>query len=272
MHEGSMKMDKIKKHYIKEAKGFGLSKQATMRDINIRDKEVEKIIEYLNILNTYFKSPKILEICCGNGYTAEQIVKQLDVKSLICIDFCEDFIEIAKKRNLRNVTFKVGDVLNLEFEDASFDIVFTERGLINLDSWEKQQKALNEVRRVLKVGGAFLMIEAFSDGLVNLNEARKVVGLDPISQPWHDIYFDKKKILQFIKDKFVNFSVAHPNFTFENYENFLSTYYFGSRVLYPALIAGKKELIYNNKFVEFFRYLSGYGNYSPVQMFILKKI
>lgn len=265
-------MDKIKEHYIKEAKEFGDSKQSTMRDINTRDKEVEKIIEYINLLKTYFANPKILEIGCGNGYTAEQIVKQLDVKSLTCIDFCEDFIEIAKKRNLKNISFKVGNVLNLEFNDASFDIIFTERCLINLDSWEKQQKALDEIRRVLKVGGAFLMIEAFTDGLDNLNEARKAVALDPISQPNHNLYFDKNNFLQAIKDKFSDFSVTYPNFACEDYENFLSSYYFGSRVLYPALIAGKKELVYNNKFVEFFRYLPGYGTYSPVQMFVLEKI
>lgn len=262
-----MKMDKIKEHYIKEAKEFGASKQATMKDDNVRGREIEKIIEYLNTLKTYFKNPRILEIGCGNGYTAEQVVKQLSVEKLTCIDFCEDFIEIAKKRNLKNVDFKIGDVLNLGFDDDSFDIVYDERCLINLDSWEKQQKALNEVRRVLKVGGVFLMIEAFTDGLDNLNEARKVVGLDPIPQPYFDLFFDKNKFLQFIKDKFEDFSVEH-----QNNENFLSSYYFGSRVLYPSLIAGKKELVYNNKFVEFFKHLPCYGNYSYVQMFALKKI
>jgi len=264
-------MDKIKMHYIKEAKEFGGSKQATMRDINIREKEVEKITSCLNVLKTHFKEPKILEIGCGNGYTAEQIVKQLDV-NLMCIDLCEDFIEIAQKRTLENVTFRIGDVLNLEFNDASFDIVYTERCLINLDSFKKQQEAINEIRRVLKVGGCFLMTEAFTDGLNELNEARKTIGLEPIPQPYHDLYFDKKELLQFIQDKFVDFSTAHPSPAFEDHENFLSSYYFGSRVLYPALIAGKKELVYNNKFIEFFKYVPAYGNYSPVQMFIFEKI
>ena len=267
-----MKNNKIKAHYIREAEEFGDSKQATMRDTNIRDKEVEKIIECLNALKAYFKNPKTLEIGCGNGYTAEQIARQSDVESLVCIDFCDDFIKIAKKRNLKNVTFKIGDVLNLEFGDASFDIIYTERCLINLESWEKQQKALNEIRRVLKAGGAFLMIEAFTDGLDNLNKARKTVGLDAIAQPYHDLYFNKEKFSQFIRGKFETFSIAHTDFVSGNYENFLSSYYFGSRVLYPALIAGKKELVYNNKFVEFFRYLPGYGNFSPVQMFIFTKL
>lgn len=262
-----MKVDKIKEHYIKEAKEFGDSKQSAMRDINIRDKEVEKIIECLRILKAHFNNPQILEVGCGNGYTAKQIVEQLDL-SLTCIDFCEEFIEIAKKRNLKNVTFEVVDVLDLKFDDASYDIVYSERCLINLVSWEKQKRALNEIRRVLKVGGAYLMIEAFTDGLDNLNEARKAVGIDPIPQHFHNRYFDKKEFFQFIKDKFEE----HPSFTFKESSNFLSTYYFGTRVLYHALIAGRKEWVPNNKFDEFFRYLPAYGNYAPVQMFVLKKI
>lgn len=261
-------MDKIKEYYIDRARKFGDSKRATMGDDNIRDKEIEKLIDGF-VLLSYFKNSRILEVGCGNGYVAEQISNQLGVK-LTCIDFCEELIEIAKNRNLENVDFKVGNALNLDFDDASFDFVFTERCLINLDSWEKQKVALNEIRRVLRVGGGFLMIEAFTDGLDNLNKAREEAGLDPIKQPYWDLFFDKGEFLKFIKGKFVDASLL--DFSGEKYRNFLSSYYFGSRVLYPALVAGKKEVIYNTKFVEFFRYLPAYGNYSPVQMFILEKI
>jgi len=257
-------LDKIKKHYKEQAEKYGTSKQMSMKDTNTRDMEVEEIIKYLRIIKTNYRNPKILEIGCGNGYTAGEINEKLNL-GLIGIDFSEDLIRIAKSRKLDGVEFIVGNVLNMQFPDETFDIVFTERCLINLDSWKKQQKALNEIRRVLKVGGGFLMIEAFTDGLDNLNEARKVVGLDTIPQPFHNLYFDKLQFLQFIKGKFEK----HVNLS--SSENFLSSYYFGSRVLYPALIAGKKEVIYNNKFVEFFKYLSSYGNYSPIQLFALKK-
>lgn len=263
--------NKIKEHYIEEAKVLGDSKQSTMRDVNIRDKEVEKIIECLRTLKGSFDNPKILEIGCGNGYTAEQIVNLLNVNSLTCIDFCEDLIEIAKKRDLKNVVFKNGDVLNLDFGNNSFDIVFCERCLINMDSWEKQQKALNEIWRVLKGDGVFIMIECFTDGLNNLNEAREAVGLDAIPQPFHNLFFDKEKFLEFINGKFKRTCVDSQNLALQFSENFLSSYYFGSRALYPALVAGKKELLYNNKFVEFFKYLPPYGNYGSIQLFILRK-
>lgn len=260
---------RIRDHYVGQARRWGKSKQMAMRDINVKDMEVEKIVDCIGTLKTYFEDPKILEIGCGNGYTAGQIVKALDVK-ITCIDFCEDLIEIAKRRRLGSVIFKVGDVLDLGFNDASFDIVLSERCLINLTSWKRQRKALDEVWRVLKPSGAFLMMEAFTDGLSNLNKARKAVGLEAIPQPPHDLFLDKKKFLRFTRNKFEDFSVAHPNFVLEDSKNFLSSYYFGSRVLYPALI-GNKEIEYNNKFLEFFKYLPGYGNFSPIQALVFQR-
>ncbi|MFH1545376.1 MAG: class I SAM-dependent methyltransferase [archaeon] len=259
-------MNKIKEHYARIAGEFGASKQSTMKDEFVREKEVEKLIEQIGILKKQFKGkPKILEIGCGNGYTAERIVKELDLE-LTCIDFSKELLEVANKRNLEKAQFKLGDAQNLEFEDESFNIVFTERCIINLKTWENQKKALNEIHRVLKKEGVFLMIEAFTDGLKNLNDAREAVGLKPIEQPFHNNYLDKEKFLEFIENKF------ERNNKNQNLENFLSSYYFGSRALYAALIEGKKELVYNNKFIEFFKYLPPYGNYSYVQMLILKKI
>lgn len=265
-------MSKIKKHYVEVAKEYGSSKQSTMKDTNIRDLEVDKISEVLGILKNYCQNPAILEIGCGNGYTAEQIVKRLNLSSMTCVDYCKELVEIAKKRDLENIVFKVDDVLSLRFEDSSFDVVFTERCLINLDSWENQQRALNEIWRVLKKNGVFIMVESFADSLKILNEARNAVGLDSISQPFHNLFFEKKRFLEFIKGIFEDFSVNHPESRLGNCGNFLSSYYFGSKVLYPALILGKREMEYNNKFVEFFKYMPGYGDYGYVNMFVLKKM
>ena len=74
--------------------------------------------------------------------------------------------------------------------------------MINLDSWENQKKSLEEIRRVLTPGGFFIMIEAFTDGWDNLNQAREVVSLTPIPQPFHNHFFDKAMFKVFIKDKF----------------------------------------------------------------------
>jgi len=264
-------MTRIKNHYKEQAKTWGNSKQSTMPDIFVRDKEVEKLKAIIPaVMKNIPGKANILEVGCGNGYTAEQIVKSIDL-NLTGIDFCEDFIAIAKKRDLERASFCVGDVLQLDIGNNVFDIVFTERCLINLESWEDQMRGINEIHRVLKPGGIFIMLEGFKDGLNNLNCAREVLGLEKIPEPFHNIYFDKEKLLDFIKPNFIRIGKNNDNVSLCIEENFLSSYYFGSRVLYPALLEKNKEIIYNNKFIEFFTFMQPYGNYSYVQLLVFIK-
>ena len=46
-----------------------------------------------------------------------------------------------------NIEFRVVDVTKLDFPDNSFNIIITERCLINLDSWESQKKSLEEIQQ-----------------------------------------------------------------------------------------------------------------------------
>lgn len=252
-------MNKIEEHYKQQAEEHKGSKQATMKDITTREKEIEILLQQLKLIKNKVVNPRVLEIGCGNGYVSEQLSKQLELK-MECIDFCEDFIEVAKQRNLSQVSFQVGNVLSLNHPNETFDSIFTERCLINLETWDNQKKALENIWKVLKNGGKYIMVESFTDGLKNLNDARNVVGLDSIKEPFHNIFFDKEKFINFIKGKF----------EIENHQTFMSSYFFGSRVLYPAL--ARDKLVYNNKFVEFFKHLPSYGNYSHIQLFVLKKI
>ena len=57
---------------------------------------------------------------------------------------------LAHDRGLRNVSFEMGNVYQLGFPDASFDVVFTQALLIHLGD---RLAALREIRRVLRHGG-----------------------------------------------------------------------------------------------------------------------
>jgi len=107
------------------------------------------------------------------------------------------------------------------------------------------------------------MLESFIDGLSNMNRARKEVGLKEIPEPAHDLFFDKEKVLEFAKGKF----------KFVKEDNFLSTYYFGARVLYPALLSltTKKEPGYDSSFNSFFRELPAFGNHSAIRILLFRK-
>ena len=160
----------------------------------------------------------------------------------------------------------------LSFEDESFDIVYTERCLINLLNWEDQQKALQEIGRILKKGGFYFMVESFTDGFDNLNKARGELGLDNIPVAHHNLYFNKQSFREFIGPVF---TIADPS-SLGNADhpklasNFLSSHYFTARVLHPLLTKGDPNLK-NTEFVKFFSFLPPSGEYAPIQAFILQK-
>jgi len=252
-------MDSIE-HYNLQAEKFGDSKQSTMMDIITRDKEVEKIISTIKSFKLY--QPRILEIGCGNGYTAEQVLKNIETKSYVGLDINEELLNIVVSRNLCGY-FGKGNCLDIQYHDRSFDIVFSERCLINLITWENQQRAINEIYRVLEKGGYYIMVEAFTDAHDNINAAREAIGLERIPVPFHNLFFNKDILMPFMNQLFM--SIPAEN-------NFLSTYYYGSRVLYPAFCYSfGEDLVYNNKFIEFFSYMQPLGNYGYIQIHVWRK-
>ncbi len=261
-----MTLEKIYNHYENEAKKEALSPQSTMKDLSIRKLEIEKISQLLkeSLKNN---SEDILEIGCGNGYTINTLTKMIKAK-FVGVDINKEMIKNATSRKNKNAIFKVDDIVNTKIPKNSFDIIFTERCLINLLDWKTQKKALENIFSILRPKGRFIMLEAFEDGLNELNKARNSLGLDNINPAWHNLYFNKKNLTNFVKPMFVDYFTNSSKIKFDA---FLSSYYFGSRVLYPSLIQNKMELAYNNKFVEFFSVIPNYGEYGPIQCCILRK-
>src|SRR5690606_12552043 len=128
------------------------------------------------------------------------------------------------------------------FDDASHDVVITERCIINVMDQQDQARSLAEVARILKPGGHFICLEAFTDGLENLNAARRELRLEPNDMPYHNLWFDKSWFLDTIEPYF---DVVAPEDTGGKVApyNFLSSHYFMSRVVYPAVT--KADTVYN---------------------------
>jgi SAM-dependent methyltransferase len=100
---------------------------------------------------------KLLEIGCGIGVDSIQLAKcGFDVTA---IDLTENALAIAKNyAALRNVSidFRLGNAESLEFEDASFDAVYSFGVLHHTPDIET---SVAEVHRVLKPGGkAYIML------------------------------------------------------------------------------------------------------------------
>ncbi len=104
----------------------------------------------------------VVDLCTGSGDVAFALQKQLEpTASVRGLDFCADMLaEAEKKKAARpatgNLTFGVGDCLNLPLADSSVDALTIAWGLRNL---EDRARGLGEMRRVLKPGGKLLVLD-----------------------------------------------------------------------------------------------------------------
>jgi ubiquinone/menaquinone biosynthesis C-methylase UbiE len=261
----------IKDHYKTQAQKHKDSALSTMEDPITRQKEVELIQNFFRLPAVRKNGGSVLEVGCGNGYTLSHLVTLFPEYKFRGLDFSEDLLEIARSRNLKNVPFEQGDARNLPFESESFDVIYTERCIINLLNWEEQQKALNEMHRVLKKGGYILFMESFSEGYNNLNKARNELGLDSIPMPHHNLYFEKEIFEAFILQQFdIVDSEGLGGNSLDVPRNFLSSHYFTARVLHPLMTKGDPNLK-NTEFVKFFSYLPPSGCYAAIEAYILRK-
>jgi SAM-dependent methyltransferase len=255
-------------HYKAEAAKHGASPASTMWDNTTRQRELDAIVSLIrHVAGSNVPSARLLEIGAGNGVLLAHLDQALPELSPVAIEFSPDMLAVAQARALPKATLHQGDVRALPFPDASFDIVVTERCVINLMDREHQQAAFSQIARVLRPGGHYICIEAFTDGHQAMNQARDELGLPAIPQAHHNLWFDKGWFKDQIGGAFEVVDLkAAPELP---QENFLSSHYFVSRVLYPAV--SKREPMYNTSFVGFFGFLPPSGNFSPVQLFLLKR-
>jgi len=136
-----MNQKKINEHYNDEVKEFGSSIKSTMPDIFVKKLEIEKISNSIKQIKKDHNVENILEIGCGNGYVLKKISKNIK-SDFLGVDVNKKMIELAKKRKRKELDFKVDDITNSKLKSEKYDIIFTERCLINLMSWELQKKQL----------------------------------------------------------------------------------------------------------------------------------
>jgi SAM-dependent methyltransferase len=254
----------ILEHYRNEAEKYGLAAESTIDDLTIREVEVDSILRFVEHV-TSGGSGRLLEAGCGNGHVLQILRDRFPGLDLWGCDYSPEMIALARERSIDRCDVQRQDVRSLGYETGTFDVVVTERCLINLLDVKDQAEAIRELGRVVRPGGHAVLVEAFTDGADNLNRARSELGMPPISAPFHNLWFDKDRFKEAVEPFFdlVDASGDLPP------SNVLSTHYFVSRVLYPAVT--QREILYNTEFVRFFRILPPHGEFSPIQPFLLRR-
>ena len=104
----------------------------------------------------------ILEVGCGRGAGAGLILREFQPAVLQAMDLDVEMIGKAKDylspEQGRRISFYVGDVLRLPYQDGVLDAVFAFGVLHHVPDW---QAALGEIARVLKTGGTYFLEEIY---------------------------------------------------------------------------------------------------------------
>lgn len=104
---------------------------------------------------------QVLDLGCGAGHTALGIAPH--VAHVTAVDATPEMLEtaarLAERRGLSNIAFQLADAAQLPFEAEQFDVV-TSR--VAAHHFANPLAVLAEVRRVLRPGGRFVIVDAIS--------------------------------------------------------------------------------------------------------------
>lgn len=110
------------------------------------------------------QSLRVLDLGIGPGVSGIGIVEQRPDVSLVGVDFSEQMLRQAQgfvKRSGKSITLIRADGAALPFSDKTFDIV-THHSFLYLVS--NRSGVLQEIHRVLKNNGRYVMLEPNEDG------------------------------------------------------------------------------------------------------------
>ncbi|PCI23973.1 MAG: bifunctional demethylmenaquinone methyltransferase/2-methoxy-6-polyprenyl-1,4-benzoquinol methylase UbiE [SAR324 cluster bacterium] len=102
---------------------------------------------------------KVLDLCCGTGDITERLEQAVGPKgTTLGLDFSAGMLQVAGARNQGQAkrSFLQGDAMVLPIRSSSMDVITVGYGLRNL---RHIQPCLDEVMRVLKPGGRFLILD-----------------------------------------------------------------------------------------------------------------
>jgi SAM-dependent methyltransferase len=197
----------IREHWLSWATTYGTDLRATTKTWTAKALEVDALFRRMRNLQSASKTARILEVGCGNGVNCIEIAKSLPHLQFDGIDYVPEMVraatENARISDVENrVRFFVGDVLQLNRVKGlaqEYDVVFTDRCLINLNTIDLQKRAISSLAERVKAGSYLLMIENSIVSYGAQNDCRMLLGLPPRKPADFNLFFDEDELRPHLK-------------------------------------------------------------------------
>ena len=242
-----MESKNIRNHWESWASEYKQDLRATTKTSTIKKLEINALRKAIE--QTRLDKGNVMEVGCGNGFNCLSLAEQFSNFHFMGVDFIDAMIDNANLmlRSLpqdrsANLQYATGDVLDLANNGKllkEYDIIFTDRCLINLPEDALQLKGIDQILNKLKTGGFFIMIENMKNLRESQNHLRTSVGLIERPAPEFNHFMDEEKVLQHFENKSCELLAT---------DDFGSLHDLILYVITPMINMG--ELDYNHPYVE----------------------
>jgi len=231
--------DEIRAHWQDWARQYGTSLRATTKRPTAKRMEVDALARAFRRLGAEERSLSVLEVGCGNGLNCVELAGLFPQARFTGVDYVPEMVEAARDNAEAAgvpgaVRFLEGDVLALESLptlDERYDVVFTVRCLINLDTADKQISAIDRLHAKTGARGHLILVENCLQTYERQNDCREILGLHRRTPERFNLFLDERVILPHLRGLFREVGT----------EDFISFHDLVLYVLTPLLCGGRVD-------------------------------
>jgi SAM-dependent methyltransferase len=196
-----MEASEIHDHWTQWATRYGMDLRATTRATTPKVLEIDALTRRFRAIAAQGSVADILEVGCGNGVNCFALAEGFPSARFDGVDFVEEMVAAARERATAfpgvPPRFFVGDVCKLDAVAGlkrEYDVVFTDRCLINLNTHELQLQAITALAGRVRPGGHLVLIENSTTTYGRQNDCRVILGMPARTPASFNLFFDESRV------------------------------------------------------------------------------